>query len=225
MTRGAPRADAPRALLLMGQATSGDRQFHNQPEHWALPGRDPARRPTSSAARDHRRPGRPDAANLARFDVILNFSTDLVGTDEQIGALLDAVAGGIGYVGLHAANATFRDSDAYAALVGSRFDRHPPIKRFVVEVVDPSHPVTAGIDVVRDRGRALRAASDEAADLQVLARAEGHAAVYVRQYGRGRVCYVGARPRPPHAGAAAVRPARPPGDRLGGAGIRTTRTH
>jgi type 1 glutamine amidotransferase len=188
VTLGAPRADAPRALLLMGQATSGDRQFHNQPEHWAhlaeiLRGADLSARVVTDDLADL------TPANLARFDVILNFSTDLVGTDEQIGSLLEAVAAGAGFVGLHAANATFRDSDAYAAMVGSRFARHPPIKTFVVEVIDPSHPVTVGIESfeIEDERYELK---DEAADLQVLARAEGHASVYVRQYGGGRVCYV-----------------------------------
>src|SRR5947209_2562628 len=128
----------------MGQQTNGDRQFHNQPEHWGLlaeilRGADLSNRVISDDLLEL------TPSNLARFDVILNFSTDLVGTDEQIGALVGAIEGGVGFVGLHAANATFRASDAYAAMVGSRFARHPPIKQFVVEIVDAEHPVTAGI--------------------------------------------------------------------------------
>ena len=177
-----------KAFLLMGQATANGRQFHNQPEHWALLAgilrdADLTARVVSDDLDDL------TAANLARFDVILNFSTDLVGTEEQIGALLGAVEAGAGFVGLHAANATFRASDAYAAMVGSRFARHPPIKTFAVEIVDRDHPVTAGLDCfeVEDERYELK---DEATDLRVLARAEGHASVYVRQHGRGRVCYV-----------------------------------
>jgi len=188
VTLGPPRADAPRAFLLMGQQTSGDRQFHNQPEHWSclaeiLRGADLSARVISDDLADL------TPANLARFDVILNFSTDLVGTDEQIGALLGAVEAGAGFVGLHAANATFRASDAYAAMVGSRFARHPPIKQFTVEIVDPTHPVTAGLESfeVEDERYELK---DDAPDLKVLARAEGHPCVYVRQHGRGRVVYV-----------------------------------
>jgi hypothetical protein len=102
---------------------------------------------------------------------------------------MGAVEAGAGFVGLHAANATFRASDAYCGLVGSRFARHPPIKRFTVEIVDGTHPVTAGIASfeVEDERYELK---DEAADIQVLARAEGFPSVYVRQHGRGRVCYV-----------------------------------
>jgi type 1 glutamine amidotransferase len=188
VTLGPPRPDAPRALLLMGQQTGGDKQFHNQPEHWALLAgilrcADLGARVISDDLADL------TSANLARFDVVVNFSTDLVGTEEQLAALLDAVAGGIGFVGLHAANATFRDSDAYAAMVGSRFARHPPIKRFTVEIVDSSHPITTGLESfeVEDERYELK---DEATDLHVLARADGHASVYVRRHGRGRVCYV-----------------------------------
>ena len=176
MTVGPRRPDAPRALLLMGQTTAGDKQFHNQPEHWAL-------------LAGILRTADLTPANLARFEVILNFSTDLVGTDAQLDALIGAVEAGAGFVGLHAANATFRASDAYAAMVGSRFARHPPIKRFTVEIVDPNHPVTAGVASfeVEDERYELK---DEAPDLQGLARAEGFPSIYVRQHGRGRVCYV-----------------------------------
>ena len=177
-----------RALLLMGQETASGKQYHNQPEHWALLA-SILREADLSAAVMTDDLADLSPANLARFDVILNFSTDLVGTDEQIGALVGAVEAGAGFVGLHAANATFRASDAYAAMVGSRFARHPPIKTFAVEIVDRDHPVTAGLDCfeVEDERYELK---DEATDLRVLARAEGHASVYVRQHGRGRVCYV-----------------------------------
>lgn len=180
--------EKPRALLLMGQATAGGKQFHNQPEHWALlAGILRAAELRATVITDDL--ADLTAANLARFDVLLNFSTDLVASEEQLGALIGAVEAGAGFVGLHAANATFRASDEYAAMVGSRFARHPPIKRFTVEIVDTSHPVTAGIDSfeVEDERYELK---DEAPDLRVLASAEGHPSVYVRQHGRGRVCYI-----------------------------------
>lgn len=188
MSVGPRRPGAPRALLLMGQATGGDRQFHNQPEHWGLlAGILRTADLAAAVITDDLADLTP--ANLARFDVLVNFSTDLVGTDEQLGALLGAVEAGAGFVGLHAANATFRASDSYAAMVGSRFARHPPIKRFAIEILDRNHPVTAGLESfeVEDERYELK---DEATDVRVLARAEGHASVYVRQHRRGRVCYI-----------------------------------
>jgi type 1 glutamine amidotransferase len=176
----------PRAFLLMGQAS--ERQFHNQPEHWEvlagiLRAADLDARVISDDLADL------NPATLARFDVLLNFSTDLTPTEPQLDALLDAVRGGIGYVGLHAATATFRASDEHCRLVGSRFERHPPIKRFTVEIVDRAHPVTAGVAdfEVEDERYELKELDSA---LRVLARAEGHPSVYVKSYGAGRVCYL-----------------------------------
>jgi type 1 glutamine amidotransferase len=170
----------------MGQA--GERQFHNQPEHWELlagnlRSADLATRVISddlSAMTD---------ANLGRFDAILNFSTDLVASDAQMAALTGAVRAGAGFVGLHAATATFRESQAYHELVGSRFARHPPIKRFMVDILDSAHPVTAGIDSfeVEDERYELK---DELPGSRIVATAEGFPSVYVREFGRGRVCYI-----------------------------------
>lgn len=176
----------PRAFLLLGQA--GPRQFHNQPEHWAhlaaiLRTADLEARTISDDLSDL------NPANLSRFDVILNFSTDLTPTDEQIAALLGAVEGGIGYVGLHAATATFRASQPYLRMVGSRFVRHPPIKRFTVEIAEPGHPVTQGIESfeIEDERYEL---GDLQEGLQILATAEGFPMIYVTEYGAGRVCYI-----------------------------------
>ena len=66
---------APRAFLLLGQA--GERQFHNTADHWSLLAGilreiDLSARVISDDLSDL------NPENLARFDVILNFSTDLV---------------------------------------------------------------------------------------------------------------------------------------------------
>jgi hypothetical protein len=179
-------AAGPRALLLLGQA--GERQFHNQPEHWSQ---------LAALLRTVALAGRTISddlavltpARLAEVDVILNFSTDLTASAAQIEALLAAVAGGVGYIGLHAATATFRDSTAYHGLIGSWFARHPPIKQFLVEPVRPEHPVMRGLTAftIEDERYELR---DQLPDCEVLAEAEGFPMVYVRQYGRGRVCYI-----------------------------------
>lgn len=197
MEHGGDRA--PRAYLLLGQA--GERQFHNQPEHWAhLAGILRAADLSARLITDDPATLRPDL--LAGFDVLLNFSTDLVVGAEQIAALTEAVQGGTGYVGLHAATATFRDSAAHTALIGSRFLRHPPIKRFTVEITAPAHPVVAGVTAfeVEDERYEL---ADLAADSEVLAQAEGFPMVYTRRHGAGRVCYIA----PGHDGRALGQPA------------------
>jgi type 1 glutamine amidotransferase len=178
---------APRAFLLTGQATSGGRQFHNTPDHWAclgalLRGVELDARVISDDLDDL------NPANLARFDVILNYSTDYEPSEAQLSALLEAVRGGIGYVGLHAATATFRGRQPYHELVGSWFNRHDPIKRFWVEI-DGSHPVTAGVPSFESEDE-LYELRDVLPDCRLLASAAGWPQVYVRQYGAGRVAYI-----------------------------------
>jgi type 1 glutamine amidotransferase len=176
---------APRAFLLTGQGRGRD--FHDTPDHWArlaeiLRAADLSARTISNDLADL------NPANLARFDVILNYSTDLDPSDDQLAALLAAVDGGIGYVGLHAATATFRGREQYHALVGSWFNRHDPIKRFTVDV-DPRHPVTADVPSFETEDE-LYELRDVRPDVQVLAQAEGWPQVYVRQHGVGRVAYI-----------------------------------
>jgi type 1 glutamine amidotransferase len=181
-----PSLIAPRAYLLMGQA--GPRQFHNEPQHWScLAGILRAAELSARVITDDLATLRSDY--LGQFDVLLNFSTDLEAGEEQVAALVEAVRGGIGYVGLHAATATFRASAAHHVLIGSRFASHPPIKAFTVEITAPEHPVVAGLpafEVVDERYEL----KDVADDITVLARADGHPMVYVRQHGAGRVCYI-----------------------------------
>ena len=100
-----------------------------------------------------------------------------------------AVEGGAGYVGLHAATATFCDSQRYHGLIGSWFARHPPIRPFLVEPCGPAHPITAGIEPleIEDERYELR---DLLPDVEVLAQAEGFPMVYARPCGQGRVCYI-----------------------------------
>jgi len=173
-------------FLLLGQGKG--KNFHNLPDHWAhlaaiLRGANARSRVISDDLAD------VNARNLARFDVVLNFSTDLEASAEQIQALVQAVEHGTGYVGLHAATATFRDSEEHTRLIGGSFARHPPIKSFTVERLAADHPVTAGLApfTIEDELYQLTAV---ASDIRVLAWADEQPMVYVRQQGAGRVCYI-----------------------------------
>ena len=176
----------PRAFLLLGQA--GEKQFHNTPDHWACLGSlmrelDLGARVISDDVGDL------NSANLSRFDVILNYSTGLEASTGQIDALLGAVRGGIGFVGLHAATATFKSSDPYFEMIGGRFVRHPPFGRFTVEFLDRDHQITAGLSdfEIEDERYEL---GDLADGIDGLARNDGHPMVYASRYGAGRVSYI-----------------------------------
>jgi len=181
----------------MGQAPEQERQFHNQPEHWALlAGHLRAADLGVRCMTDDL--AVLNATNLARFDVVLNYSTSLSPTEGQVDALLDAVHSGIGFVGLHAATATFLDHPRYLAMLGGRFSRHDPIKRFTVRFTDCDHAISRGLDHYEHEDELYELTGDfvdrknvvPLSGSRVLAEAEGHPMVYVKQHGQGRVAYL-----------------------------------
>ncbi|PXY24440.1 ThuA domain-containing protein [Prauserella flavalba] len=84
--------------------------------------------------------------NLARFDAVVWLSTtgDVL-NDEQQGAFERYVAGGGGYVGVHAASDTEYDWPWYGDLVGAYFDSHPQIQEASIDVEDHEHPSTVDL--------------------------------------------------------------------------------
>lgn len=188
---------APRALLLLGQAPEQQRQFHNQPEHWGLLA-EHLRAADLSARRITDDLSVLNPEDLSRFDVVLNYSTAQRPSEEQVAALLAAVEGGVGFVGLHAGNATFLEHPEYLAMVGSRFRRHDPIKRFTVTFVDREHPITQGLEGYEHEDELYELTADyenvqnvvPLSGVRVLAEAEGHPMVYVKEHGKGRVAYL-----------------------------------
>lgn len=113
---------------------------------------------------------------LAKFDVIMFYTSgDLtaVGTDGQPAmspagkqALLDAVAGGKGFVGIHSASDTFHskehgggnnpqraqryrnygdEADPFVKMLGGEFMRHGPQQVSKARVIDPSFPGFGGL--------------------------------------------------------------------------------
>lgn len=83
-------------------------------------------------------------AILADHDVLCFVSTsgELPLTDAQKVAILEFVAGGKGFVGVHCAAATLATWEEYGHLLGAVFKMHPPALSFGVIVEDQGHPST-----------------------------------------------------------------------------------
>jgi type 1 glutamine amidotransferase len=197
-----------RALLLIGGAEYHNRAFHTGELAGILAG---------EAGADLRITDDLESLNDAgQYDVFVNWSTFVKPSDEQVAALLAAVEGGVGLFAIHGGAATFWNSSPYLRALGSRFVRHDPYKLFKVDVVDRSHPITAGVedfevedelyeqggdaagfDLLAEGTRAGKPNSEMrelgdgplAADIKVLAEAEGHPLLYVKSHGKGRVHY------------------------------------
>ena len=87
------------------------------------------------------------ADNLRGFDVVMFALTsgELPLTASQKSALVDFVAGGHGFVGVHSATDTLYEWPEYGRLVGAYFRDHPWTQQGSVVVEDASHPASAGI--------------------------------------------------------------------------------
>jgi uncharacterized protein len=83
---------------------------------------------------------------LADYDVIVLYYTRGVLADAEKNGLLNYVAGGGGFVGLHGATASFRDSPDFHAFIGGLFNGHPAPREYQVSVTDEAHPITEGIE-------------------------------------------------------------------------------
>lgn len=82
---------------------------------------------------------------LNAYDVLVFYYTVGELTKEQRDGLLDWVAEGHGFVGIHSAADAFRDCPSYHAMIGGRFQNHPKPRTYQVMITDPDHPVTAGL--------------------------------------------------------------------------------
>ena len=87
-----------------------------------------------------------EAPNLDPYDIIVFYYTVGQITNAQKNGLLNFVASGKGYVGVHSGGAdSFRECPEYRAITGGHFVTHPNYREYQVSVVDSEHPITEGL--------------------------------------------------------------------------------
>lgn len=140
------------------------------------------------------------AATLSQHDLLclVHTSGDLPLSDEQKQALLDFVAQGHGFVGVHGATTICYEWLAYRELTGAQFLRHPPAATFTVVVEDSTHPSTRHLPArfeVTDELYTFRTNPRDAASILLSAPPgsldlEGDLPLaWTKTYGSGRVYY------------------------------------
>lgn len=136
-------------------------------------------------------------ANLARYDVIADYTSWWEPTPEQCRALTSAVARGQGFACLHPATASYMNSAEFHDMVGGRFVFHDPNRTFQVtlqpsvhyqtgEALICAHAISEGVAdfAVQDE---LYVVDGDMTRWNVLARAQSHPVVWTKPYGAGRV--------------------------------------
>jgi len=132
------------------------------------------------------------APGLDPYQLLVFYYTVGEITEAQKNGLLNWVASGKGYVGVHSAADSFRECPEYRAMVGGWFVTHPHFRPYQVSVLDAEHPITEGLDefMVEDE----QYITDYDPRVHVLATAlyQGIArpVAWTKTWGKGKVFYL-----------------------------------
>ncbi len=144
-------------------------------------------------------------AALARFAAVVFMTTgELPLAPAERAGLVEWVARGGGFVGVHCATDTLYEFAPYLEMLGGTFDGHPWHEEITARVEDARHPITAGLgssfaitdEIYQFRGfrrhptRVLLSLDSTSCDLTLGKRADGdYALAWTRDWGEGRVFY------------------------------------
>ena len=133
-----------------------------------------------------------ESPKLKSFKLIVLYWTRGVLTDSQKSGLLNWIASGKGFAGIHSATASFRECPEYRCMLGGFFVTHPQPRQYQVSVVAPDHPITKAMVefLVTDE----MYVTDYDPRVNVLAwslwKGEKVPVVWTKPWGNGRVFYL-----------------------------------
>ena len=132
-----------------------------------------------------------------KYDLILAFTQELHTrlTSAQMAGLLGFVRRGGGWVGMHSASDTSREGAEYIAMVGGRFESHPPFGEVTARRVAGDHPVLKGVEdfTLQDEFYHLSDCRLDDKQLLMVGQSPGDGKTrpmaWAKSYGKGRVFY------------------------------------
>jgi predicted dehydrogenase/type 1 glutamine amidotransferase len=129
---------------------------------------------------------------LSPYDLVIIYASSADLTPAQEKALCEYVRAGGGLLGVHTATVLGQGNPDYMEMIGGRFITHGPITNFEVNLVG-DHEITRRMDGFRITDE-FYIMEKKTRRYEVLANAQWHGKihpmVYVRPYGKGRVCYI-----------------------------------
>ncbi|MFX1390076.1 MAG: ThuA domain-containing protein [Promethearchaeota archaeon] len=131
------------------------------------------------------------------YDTTIFFTQFGEFTEEQENNLLDFIASGKGFVGLHGASASFKEHPNYYEMIGGRFIKHKRKTDIDIKIIDKSHTITHNINDFTFFDEPYRHDFSMKGDMEVLAEAYYHdeedsdpePIIWVKTYGEGRVAF------------------------------------
>ena len=132
------------------------------------------------------------APHLDPYDLIVFYYTIGEITDAQKNGLLNYIASGKGYVGVHSAADSFRECPEYRAMVGGYFVTHPRYRDYQVSIVDAEHPITEDLDetMVTDEQYILDYDPRNHVLASALWQGDAMPVAWTKSWGDGRVFYL-----------------------------------
>ncbi len=131
------------------------------------------------------------------YSTMIFFSQEGELTEEQEKNVLDFIASGKGFVGLHGVSASFKSHPKYFEMLGGKFFGHKDIKNIDIKLIDKNHPITEGLNDFSFRDEPYRHDFSMSNEIHILANADYHdkedpelePIMWVKTYGKGRVFY------------------------------------
>jgi type 1 glutamine amidotransferase len=82
---------------------------------------------------------------LKKYGAIIfaNSNNSAFDTEDQRKAFQEYIRGGGGFVGIHSATGSERNSPWFCKLIGGTFAWHAPLQKFTVQIADKNHPSTS----------------------------------------------------------------------------------
>ncbi len=125
------------------------------------------------------------------YDVIVDYTTGEDLTDEQAKGLLGGICGGKGFIGVHSAADSFKQTAGYIEMVGGKFLTHPAPRPFIFNVRNHVHPVMAGVTDFEMTEELYLMETNGHFELLMSTWYKGfeRPITWVKPYGQGRVLY------------------------------------
>ncbi len=128
---------------------------------------------------------------MESFEAMVMYWTGGEIPDRHLTAWSNWLKGGKGLVSVHGGAASFKHSDEYRAMLGGYLLSHPHYRDYQVSITEAMHTITDGLDefMVRDEQYLCSYDPRVCVLANALYRGVAHPVIWVKQWGRGRICF------------------------------------
>lgn len=129
--------------------------------------------------------------NIEPYNVIIDYTTGGNLTEEQARGLLGGIVGGKGFIAVHSAADSFKQTPGYINMVGGKFLTHPRPQPLTFNVKNSAHPVMEGISDFEMEEELYLMETNGHFELLMTTQFKGfeRPITWVKPYGHGRVLF------------------------------------